>query len=456
MQTDRPVTNSPRTLNSEGDPLLPGSFEFISISVIRKNTIEEIKDIVNRIDIVQDLDSPAIIATLVIRDNRGFFENSKIKLLGHEMILIRIREKLHKNENLTPKELTMRFVVQEYRDFEVDDRGIYTKQFVIDAISHYAYLSRIGKISKSVKGDPIENIANIINDNLLYNKDKFFDYDRSKNLCTSHFSGVITYRTPMQAIKWLKSKAYDSVKSPFYVFSRLYSGSIIARSWSYLINKNTNSPYKKYFQKKSTNDKPGSYAAYFSEKNKILEIIVSNKNNEILKAISGKYTSRLKTVDYSNLSYIEDDINIIEKNVLSPEETKQQTADDKALNELLETIGVDFNDINNFKQDRINPSEITFQKAYPLFSDNTKSSRDIDYDHIIERQYYNTKINFENYQIVVYGDLNLNPGMMIELEIPKPDSKDNKSEISGFYIISLVVHSFENGKYVNRLSLIKI
>lgn len=453
MQTNSHKANSPRTLGADGDPLQPGSFEFLSIRVLRKDVFEDITDIVTRVDLVQDIDSPVTLANIVVRDNRGFIENSSVKLLGHEMILIRLREKPHSEENVQPRELTLRFVIREYKDFEVDSSGIYTKQFSIDAISNYAYLSRINKISQSVKGDPILQIADIFDKHMLYDKNKYFDYS-TQNICASPFSGVITYRTPLQAIKWLKSKAFDSEKSPFFIFSRLKDGAIVARSWGFLANKKTNRPYKKYIQRKSSNFEPGSYESYAFEKNKIVEIVADNKNNELAKTLAGKYTLRTKTVDYSDLTYNESDSSAIE--LLSPDERKTYDRSLTARNELLETVGIDDSDLVSFAQNRVNPSEIIFQKPYPLYSDGTKSSRDIDYDHLQTARYYNAKMNFENYEIVVYGDFNLTPGMMIELDIPKTDSLDQKSALSGAYVISLVIHSFANGKYVNRLGLIKI
>lgn len=454
MQIDSHKANSPRTLGASGEPLQPGSIEFVSIRILRKDVFEDITDIVTRIDLVQDIDSPAIVANIVVRDNRGFVENSKIKLLGHEMLVIRIREITHSKENIKPRELTLRFVIREYKDFEVDSSGIYTKQFSIDAINSYAYLSRINKISQSVKGDPIEQIADIFDKYMLYDKSKYFDYDRELNICSTPFSGVITYRTPMQAIKWLKSKAYDSQKSPFFIFSRLSNGSIVARSWNFMADRKTNKPYRKYSQKKASSYEPGSYESYSYEKDKIIEIVADNKNNELAKTLAGKYTLRTKTVDYSNLNYIEEDSNSF--NLLTDDEKKTYNKSSDARNQLLETVGVDDSELVSFLQNRVNPVEITFQKPYPLYSDGTKSSRDIDYEHLKTALYYNTKINFENYEIVVYGDFNLTPGMMIDLDISKTDSPDQKSELTGSYVIGLVIHSFANGKYVNRLGLIKI
>jgi hypothetical protein len=454
--TNHHTANTPRTLGADGNPLVPGSFRFRSISIIRGDIVEDISDIVTSVDIVQDLYSPTIVATAVVRDTRSFYENSKVKLSGFEMILIDIEEILHSREitaGASTNLLTLRFVVSQYSDFEVDSGSIYTKQFTIEAISNYSYLSRLNKISKSFKNDPIENIGDIFQTHLLYDKNKYFDYNRSANKCTTLFSSVITYRTPLQAIKWLQSKAFDENKTPFFVYSRLRDGNIVARSWSFLSDPTKNQIYRTYIKKQHGTFEPGTYESYLYEKDKILEITSNSQNNELQKTISGKYDILLKTIDYSDLTYTENNIDI-SNDRLSKEERKDYDEISKYRKELVETLGVNKSESDKFLQERLRPAEITYHKPYPLFSDGTKSSRDIDFEHFAPSNYYRSKLNFEKYEAVVYGDFNLNPGILINLQVPVEDNQN--SELSGLYVIGVVVHSFRNGKYVNRLNLLKI
>lgn len=452
--TNHHTENTPRTLGADGNPLVPGSFKFRSISIIRGNAIEDISDIVTSVDIIQDLYSPTIVATILVRDTRGFYEKSGVKLSGFEMILIDIEEILHSRESSSNTNLlTLRFVVSQYGDFEVDSGSVYTKQFTIDAISNYSYLSRLNKISKSFKNDPIENIGDIFQNHLLYDKNKYFDYDRSANKCATSFSSVITYRTPLQAIKWLQSKAYDENKTPFFVYSRLKDGSIVSRSWGFLSDKTKNPVYKTYIKKQHGNFDPGTYESYTYEKDKLLEITSSSQNNELQKTISGKYDILLKTIDYSDLTYNENNIDISDTK-LSKEEKKNYDELSNQRRELIETLGINKSEVERFLQERLRPAEILFHKPYPLFADGTNSSLDVDFAHIAASNYYRSKFNSEKYEAIVYGDFNLNPGTLIDLQVPLEDNQN--SELSGSYIISVVIHSFRNGKYVNRLKLLKI
>lgn len=450
------TANTPHTLGADGNPLVPGSFRFRSISIIRGNDIEEISDIVTGVDIIQDLYSPTVVATLSVRDTRSFYENSRIKLCGFEMIIIDLEEILHRQESLANTNiLTLRFVVTEYGDFEVDSGSVSTNQFTIQAISNYSYLSRLNKISRSFKNDPIENIGDIFENDLLYSKEKYFDYDKNSNPCATSFSSVITYRTPLQAIKWLQSKAFDALKTPFFVYSQLKNGFISARSWSFL-SSNSNPIYKKYFKKQSGNFNPGTFEAYEYEKDKILEITSNQQNNELQKTIAGKYKILLKTIDYSNLQFIEENIDITTDR-LSPKEKKNFDEFLQYRNELIQTLGINESEIDNFVKQRTRSAEITFHKPYPLFND-SNSSRDVDFNHFAASNFYKSKLKYEDYEIVVYGDFNLNPGTKIELQIQKTtdDNPNQDLSLSGEYVISVVVHSFRNGKYVNRLKLLKI
>jgi hypothetical protein len=454
MLVDRQIINSPRTRGATGEPLQPGCFEFVSISISRKELVEDITDIVERVDFVQDIDSTVVVANIVVRDNRSFFENSTIKLLGHETVDIRIREIAHSRDNTNDIVLNLRFVVKEYKDFELDSSGIYTKNLVIEAISPYAYISRLGKISIEIKNDvdSIENIFRIFKEYLRY-PDNLYNYDKRQNPCISNFRAVINYQTPLQAINWLRKKSFDSDKSPFFLFNSLSTGQIIARSWKFLTDLRSNKVYKRYIQRKTNDFAPGTYESYNDEKDKLLDFVANVKNNEIEKLISGKYTLRVKTIDYSNLNYFENDESFSQ---LSERELKELLETRSARRELIESLGIEFNESDSFVRQRLNPAEKTFHKPFPLYD--VKSSRDVDYEHLDSNAYYNTKLNFESYEAVVYGDFNLNPGLIISLTIPRSgvDNDIENSALSDNYLVRTVVHSFANGKYVNKLGLIKI
>jgi hypothetical protein len=470
--------NSPKVLNADGKPLVPGTYEIEKIALKRADLSREldITRLITDMSFTEELFSPVMVAKLTVSDTANaenkIFKTNAQYFQGHEVLEISIRFIDINNSKTIKFELGVR----DYSDFELDNEGLYTGTFVITAIDNFAILSRFQQISFAV-GQPHDDSkrgkTTIDHIRLIFSKylkldDSSFDYSTNydKTLCDSIIRGVIPYCTPLQAIEWLRSKSFDKDKSPFFVygiFNNLNSKpirKIMARSWNWLINKNTNSVYGKPFVKKYNDETyDDDNARYNFEKQRLLEFTTSSTKNELSKFLQGEYDTIVKTIDYSGSNFDYDDnanhVPSLTQSLSNTENIKQYidrfNINQKLKNNYIETLKLNSNDIE------IYPPALISHKPLPLYNDDSGQLTDaaqIRNWHSRTSRFFSSKIDNEQSEIVVYGDINLNPGKLLEIIVDK-DAKETSSRNS-FYIIIASVHSFADGRYINRLRLVQL
>lgn len=498
--------NSSKVVNAEGKPLVPGAYELESVFLIRNNKPPlSITKMVTDISFTEELFSPVMVAKLRISDTAGDKEkiisdkNKSEYIQGHEVIEISIRfinSDIARDTLLEKKSIKIRLGIREYSDFELDNEGVYTGVFTITAVDNFAILSRlqqicfavgsqrdVAKINKST----IEHIALIFKKYLkLKDKDINFTNRDSKTRCDSIIRGVIPYSTPLQAIEWLRTKSFDTGKSPFFVYGVFNNNvlmvndssepprKIMARSWNFLIDESENpayganggkQPYTKFYSNESE-----SYidddTRYLTEARRIIEFTTSATKNELKKFLQGEFNTLVKTIDYYNCVFRDEtvfDDKFANANFVTPlENTLRDTPNDKEYQEkykknkelredYIATLDVDLG-IND-----ISAPAILSHRPNSLYStsDNFEQSDAIQIKAWNSRaiRFFASKISNEQSEVVLYGDTNLSPGRVIRLNI---DPDQENSPRNARYLIIASVHSFMDGRYVNRLKLVRL
>lgn len=467
--------NSPKVLNSEGKPLVPGTYEIEKIAIKRADLIGEldITRLITDMSFTEELFSPVMIAKLTVSDTANsenkIFKTYSQYFQGHEILEISIRF-IDINDTTSIK---FQLGIRDYSDFELDNEGLYTGTFVITAIDNFAILSRYQQIS-FVVGQPhddskrnkntIEHIALIFRKYLKLDESSF-DYNTQygNTICDSKIRGVIPYCTPLQAIEWLRTKSYDKDKSPFFVygiFNNLNAKpirKIMARSWNWLINKNFNRPYKKFVKKYNDETYANDNARYAFEKQRLLEFTTNITKNELSKFLQGQYDTIVKTVDYAGGIFDYDDnknyVPSLKQSLNNTENIKQYidqfNKNQKLKNSYIETLKLSTNDIT------ITSPALVSHKPLPLYDNNGEltDATQIKNWHSRANRFFSSKIDNEQSEIIVYGDINLNPGKILEIIV---DKDSDISSRNSFYIIIASVHSFMDGRYVNRLRLVQL
>jgi hypothetical protein len=315
------------------------------------------------------------------------------------------------------------------------------------------------RISRSVKGNPIDNIQNIFSKDLNV---KRFNVPKL-NPCITTFDGVITIQSPLKAIEWLRTKAYDAKGSPFFVYNNILDNKIICRSWFDMISArlypSDDLPYK-YSQYLLT--QPGTAASYSENISRILNMKSNIKLDKLSQATSGGFANKIEVTDYSKKTFIQKLFNIdtdsrIEKDRLKRQRDIRDTTVYGSAMKFLTKGGA----IKNLTS--MNDASISKLST----NTNSNSSGAPNVSGVYEQQLgaaksYLANMESMSHEVVVYGDFKLNPGSKIRIEVPRSDTHNNDQSsieldesLSGEYIVAVAVHNFSEGIYTTRIKIIR-
>ncbi len=495
MDPSIPNSNTSRNVDADGKPLYPSVYEFEEIQMINRNGDEEdITHLVTSFIIAEEIYSPVLTGKIRIRDNVNFFED--FQLDGREIVKVKIKY-LDSVEENTFETLTYQFVVKDYPLFEKTKESINVQEYEINLISAFSYLSRLQQISRGVEGNPVQAIEDIFKTYLAYSK---FDYEsKARYPClTDNLKAVITQRTPLQAVEYLKTLCYDEHQSPFFVYTTLKDDSVTVRSWADIIDENSNPTYEPTADHDSyqllTGSVPenasGSTAGERVENLKHLRsrIISLNSNiklDKLNQAVAGGIGSVTEVIDFEARSYNEE-------RVIPKTENLEQTI---GTNEVVDNSDLIFGGLSIGRGRgtslELDPGDFDFTYLENLDFDDGQRPRIL--DNILndprtsQSVYYlpispypeefvspaqiklaalpyvkKYKANMESavHEIAVYGDPNLKAATKIKIKIPKAvdttqDEPGIDDSLSGVYVIGVNIHQFENGVYTNRLRIIK-
>lgn len=480
LKDDIPNSNASKNLDAKGNPLYPSTYEFEEILMINKDGEEEdIQKIVTSLIIVEEIFSPFLTARIRIRDNENFFE--EFKLDGREIINVKIKYLKNTDaENAIYEFLEHQFVVKDYPTLVKTEESINVQEYDINLVSSWAYLSRLQQISKGVTGDPIRIIENLFKE---YLGDPKFEYRSEERLpCkTENFKGVITLRTPLQAIDWLKTLCYDENVSPYFIYTNLKDNNnskgntIVAQSYSDILSSEGNEVYNPLeefgegpepYRIKPFGEENPNTPEYLKElKTKIISFASNIKLDKLSQAINGGIGGVTEVVEFA-------DRKIFDKLFFQPSgiiETMRQTKSTAGQEDF------DFGFLNKLEingkrpeiLDKISEEPRTSHDLYYLpikpYEGDFRGTAEIKEQVIRESKAYIANMESIVHDIAVYGDPNLKAGAKIEIEVPKAVDTNEEAHpepgiderLSGDYIIATSVHSFETGVYTNQLKIIR-
>lgn len=454
------VRNTPKGVR-EGDGsgdftelYVPGAF-FVEQMLIQnqKGVVVDLSPLVTSFSLTEELFSPVIMFNARIRDNINFFEDFAIS--GQEIIHL-ILVKPNDNKTAVTK-IDIKFLVKEYPNYVKTPQSS-VQEYDLVAISDFGYLSLLKRISRSVKGNVVDNIVKI------FEKDLNVKTTIVTQPCTSSFDGVLVIQSPLKAIEWLRQKAYDTDESPFFIFPRLGEPNIIITSLANLFRKKA---YKEYYYRPYGNTTvPNTKEAYKDAITKIIDVKSNIKLDKLKQANEGAFASKTVVTDYAKKSFFETIFNRDKDQKLNKNKLNENLPWGKTLNFITDGITSPPEQLTNIADaSRTNVSTNSNSNS----SGNPNSSSLLS-ESLGPLKSYLSNMETLNHQMEVYGDFNLNPGRKIIINIPKScnleeykkkinttleDDNDVDAALSGTYMIAVAVHTFSDGVYKTSAKIMK-
>lgn len=469
--------NTPRGL-SNGAAQIPSSYkvEKFIISNQQGRTMD-IRNLVVSFTITEEIYSPIVVFNARIRDTINFFE--EFALCGQEIIKLVLR-KIEGPDNETvqlpstswraPTTLNLYLTVKEYPNYVKSNETLDAQEYNMIAISDYAYLSNLQRISHSVHGNTIDNISKIFGENLNITPEKIVMPD-SRYSCVTQFDGVVTIQSPLKAIEWLRQKSFDSKGAPFFVYTTISSNKVVYKSWSEMIDDKSQYPNKEftYKFKQYVESTPLTQNAYAENMARILSINSNIKLDKLAQATRGGFASTTQITDFGTKTFVDRLFNIDKD-----EEVKQNRLKRTLANYKYSEWGQAFGFLSGLAGSIKAPLELNKATNANITQVSTQAGSN-NASSVLEQQSASAKsylanIDSQSHEIVVFGDFGLNPGRKITIEIPKsanikkynelqkgtPDETDDKDHsLSGQYVVAVAVHTFENGYYLTRAKIIR-
>ena len=475
--------NVSKLFDSEGAPLVPSAYsieEFTLINIDGKD--KNITEFITSFNIIEELFSPVIICNINIRDDENLFAD--LQLSGQEKINLSIKI-IPIDGNSASDEISLEFLVKEYPNFRKTTDAINVQEYSLVAISNFAYISQLTRISKAIPDpretflNPIDEIKYIFENNLKEGLGSNYSISISEDV-VSKFKGNITLRSPLAAIEFLRTKSYDVNNAPFFVYNKISGGmfnhiniesltSILEKPVYYANGDQVPYNYTAGFVNAALTD-PGDSDYYKKLKLRILSLNANLKINKLKQGSAGVYGNSLQIYRYAfkdTISHQFDPYATAAPNPailpgLAPQGTKpfanlKYNDDSKGV----VTLG-EAQELSNYIR-----TELHLPPAQTPADINSgfKTAPEIYVDVLNNTKYYYSRLQEDqNIEIEVYGDFNFNPGVKIQLVFPKAQMFDDESTggdepdpiISGLYIIIFATHEFRAGLYTTRLNLIKL
>ena len=478
-----PNSNSAKNLDAAGNPLYPSVYEFREFVMINKyGESKNITHLVTSFIVSEEIFSPILTAKIVIRDNENFFED--FGLDGQEIVKVRIGYLPDPENRTASADLSYQFVVKDYPLFEKTTESINVQEYEINLVSAFAYLSRLQQISKSIVGNPVDAIREIFETYLAY--PKFSYQSKERNPClTDNLKAVITQRTPLQAVEYLRGLCYDADSSPFFIYTTLQDDSIIARSWVDIVTNDDvyrpSSNADSYQYKPFIEEPIGTTENLRELRSKIISLSSDISLDKLSQAVAGGTGSVIEEIDLASRSYNEFRDFSSKTKIIDQEKTIDGNSKGSSEFNFNYLQNLDFVNRQGRKTiDNIISDPTTSRKVYYLpinpypsysidpFSGNLAETESFVSPARVKRvalpkaRKYVANMESAVHEIGVYGDPNLSAAKKIKIEIPKAidPAEHNKAgdldeSLSGVYVIAVSVHIFENGIYTNKIKIIK-
>lgn len=452
--------NTPKGVinNGGGDTYqnVPGTFYVEQMLIQNQNgVVVDLRPLVTSFSLTEELFSPVIMFNARINDDINFFEDFAIS--GQEIIHL-ILKKPNDTNGAVMSPIDIKFLVKEYPNYVKTPQSS-VQEYDLIAISHFGYLSLLKRISRSVKGNVVDNIVKIFDRDLNIKRNI-----KVTQQCTSSFDGVLVIQSPLKAIEWLRQKAYDAEDSPFFIFPRLGSPNIIITSLANLFRKKVYKEYK--YTPHGNGTIVDSAASYEDSMHKIINVKSNIKLDKLKQANEGAFASATVVTDYAKKSFIQKIFNRDKDKKLQSNRLLENSPYGKTLNFITNGIASVAEPLTNISD----ASRTLLSTNSASNANGNPNSSTLLSENLGRLKSYLSNMDALNHQMEVYGDYNLNPGRKIIINIPKScnleqykkkinttldDDDDVDKALSGTYIVAVAVHTFAEGVYKTSVKIMK-
>lgn len=400
----------------------------------------DIKTFVTDFTITESIYRTSLILNLNVKDTVNIIE--EYKLTGQEVINVVLARKDYGSTD--EQIINLDFLISEYPLLgKLNNR---LQVFSISAISPYAFLSKLKRISRAYSGTLGEFIKSVLEKDLNVDPKKII---LSKSVSPS-CKFIVPNLAPLDAISWALRRSYDQNGSPFYCYQTL-NGDIHIASQGDMVTKET---YKQFdegkFFKSTRATEADKIADYKERARRILSITSDFRMSKYLAGANGAYASTTNYLDLSTktmsrkIFHYERDfkkMTFIEKNnVISPFFHPEK-------NNLKDTM-------SNYPDSNVNFIS-TNSKA---FNGNQKNYHSPTLNGAINKaQAHTENLDTLIHDVSLCGDFKVNSGVMVDLKLspsidPQVTVKTGESEgdvikdqfFSGRYLVTAAVHRFDD------------
>lgn len=445
--------NTPKGVGPDGqtDLQIPSAYKVVRFECINQNGATfDISRLVTSFTITEELLSPLIVLNIRVRDNINFFED--FSLNGQEKIAIELERYSKKGTDVKkePRRVKLRFAVKEYPNYQKTASEPNIQEYNIVAVSEFGYSSMLMRISRSIKGNPVDNIMKIFKDELDVQTDV-------QSICVSSFDGIITIQSPLKAIEWLRSKAFDSNGAPIFVYSNITEDRVIVKGLSDIWSKN-NGVMRTYEYRQYVANKVNTVDFYEENAIRILDMKSNIKLDKLTQATQGGFASKTNVTDYASKTFTEMVFDYSKDPVVSTNKIDFKNAFNFRKNLTVGGASKGNKSLSDLADASISNISVNSQANY---QGNPNSSTGPVQTNISRAKSYYANLEAVSHQILVYGNFDLNPGKKIRIKIPKAIATNQAQQfeldesMSGVYVIAVAAHSFADGVYTAKLKIIK-
>ena len=419
--------------------LTPSSFQLEELLFINHKGEElDIRNVVPEFNITESLFTNSIELELGLMDTINMVESFPI--IGQEKIKMKVKRVPIKGEE---EGFEIEFFVTDYPMYG-KPAGENIGVIKLKGISEHKFNNSFKTICRSYFEPTPDEIKKILTVDLEWPEDKFevMGDDLSKS------KGILNIQNPLSAIEFLRKTAFDESGTPFFFYQTIdQDGKIFYKSLKEMTDESKNPVHRKFFDARifQGNDVMPDDGTSYEDKQKRLVSIASNlKLSKINQGVRGTFASENNYLDISSKTYTKF-IYDYERDLRYEENTLEKktilSSDYKIYEETL-------NRLPDAHRNYISTNDEAFEE-------------DINYGSLSKINKFRTKAFFEltecfTHDIKVFGDFKLNPGKMIEIEVPRSvdpyiTKQDDREffdlSLSGKYLVTSVIHKFKAGEY---------
>ena len=203
----------------------------------------DVRTSVAELNIFESLDKPYLTGTVVILDDKGLFD--KINFQGTERFLIQLSSVDNDLDTVFERVFIMTGVE---RSIKSNDNGK-SSMYVFTLLDEHAFLSSLKKISKSFSGTIDTILTKLLATEMNMDVDLsylFVGNGKKSEPVQTNIKGIIPNLHPIDAIKWLVTRATTVTGSPFFAYASMHDDNLrLGNLDSMLLQKSFNSklPY---------------------------------------------------------------------------------------------------------------------------------------------------------------------------------------------------------------------